>query len=94
MEESDFLNLLYDERREPGSAGPRPWRNGGQGAHESALHLCSTGRPELSRQNVFMPYAYRTVEDYFHCNLTDIANDTFAQLRARNEIAVSDARLR
>lgn len=91
IEESDFLNLLYHNDENLVLLGQH------QGTTEA--------RVLTNLLYVFVPlaglnfldkmclchYAYRTVEDYFHCNLTDIAKETFAQLRARHRIATSEA---
>jgi len=94
VEESDFLNLLYenDENlvllgQHHGATEPRVLTN------LLYIFVSLAGLSFLDKM-CLCHYAYRTVEDYFHCNLTDIANDTFAQLRARNKLAVSDAGLR
>jgi hypothetical protein len=94
VEESDFLNLLYDNDENLVLLGQY------RGAAEARvltnllyIFVPLVGLNFLDKMCLCY-YAYRTVEDYFHCNLTDIANDTLAQLRARNKIAVSDAGLR
>jgi hypothetical protein len=93
IEECDFLNLLYDSDDNLVLLGQN--------------HGATVARVLTNLLYIFVPlvglnyldkmclchYAYRTVEDYFHCDLTDIANDTLAQLRAQNKIAICDTGL-
>lgn len=90
VEENDFLKLLYanDENlvllgQNRGTTEARVLTN------LLYIFLPLTGLNFLDKM-CLCHYAYRTVEDYFHCNLTDIATETFAQLRVQNRIPVSD----
>lgn len=94
VEESDFLNLLYDNDENLVLLG----QNRGTTEARVLTNLLYIFVPlaglNFLDKMCLCHYAYRTVEDYFHCDLTDIASDTFAQLRARNKTVVSDAGLR
>lgn len=93
VEESNFLNLLYDSDDNLILLG----QNHGATAARVLTNLLYIFVPlaglNLLDKMCLCHYAYRTVEDYFHCNLTDIANDTLARLRAQNKIATRDTGL-
>ena len=90
VEESDFLNLLYESDDTLVLLG----QNSGATVARVLTNLLYLFLPLVGLNFLdkmcLCHYTYRTVEDYFHCNLTDIANDTLARLRAQDEIIASD----
>lgn len=91
VEESDFLNLLYRNDVNLLLLG----ENHGMMVARVLTNLLYLYVPLVGMNFLdkmcLCYYAYRTVEDYFQCNLTDIANDTLTRLRTQNEITVGDA---
>jgi hypothetical protein len=93
VEESDFLNLLYDGNVNLVLLG----QDAGMTAGRVLINLLYIFVPlaglNFLDKMCLCHYAYRTVEDYFQCNLTDVANDTLVRLRAQNEIVISNTGL-